>query len=69
MKRRFTEERIIGPVKEHESGVETGDSCRRPPDNSVSVLAEQIRIRRINRLRLSQRATAQAFKLIMPLGD
>ena len=29
MKKRFTEEQIIGSIKEHEAGVETGDICRR----------------------------------------
>ena len=36
MKRRFTEEQIIGSIKEHESGVETGDICRRLPNDGVS---------------------------------
>ena len=36
MKRRLTEERIIGPIKEHESGIETGDSCRRLPGDIAS---------------------------------
>ena len=35
MKKRFTEERIIGSIKEHESGVETGDICRRLPNDGV----------------------------------
>ena len=29
MKRRFTEERIIGSIKEHESGIKAGDICRK----------------------------------------
>ena len=29
MKKRFTEEQIIGSIKEHESGARTADICRR----------------------------------------
>ena len=36
MKGRFAEERIIGSIKGHESGVRAVDICRRLPDSSAS---------------------------------